>query len=152
MRRDTRILLSVLAPVPALLLAASALLSWAVAQGASPQWRLPFRLICHGWAERCLTLFDVPMPICARCTGIYIGLLAGLLAFAAVPWLSERVMRWVSLAAVMPLAVDGLTQLARLRTSTNPLRMGTGLVAGFAFGLWILSAVERHRHRSLTSP
>jgi uncharacterized membrane protein len=152
MRRDTKILMAVLAPVPALLLAISALASWALAHGASWKWRLPFKLICHGFPERCLTLFGVPMPICARCTGIYIGLLAGLLAFAAVPWVSAQVMRWVALAAVTPLAIDGLTQLVRLRTSTNPLRMTTGVVAGFAFGLWILSAVERRRDRSLTSP
>jgi uncharacterized membrane protein len=152
MRRDAKILLAVLAPLPALLLAASALTSWAVAHGASPRWRLLFRMICHGWTERCLTLFGVPMPICARCTGIYLGMLAGMLAFLVVPWLRERVTRWWALVAVTPLAIDGLTQLAGLRTSTNPLRMETGLVAGFAFGLWILSAVERQRERSLTSP
>ena len=152
MRRDTKILMAVLAPLPVLLLAAATVTSWAIAHGASPRWRLLFRIICHGYEERCLMLFGVPMPLCARCTGIYLGLLAGLLAFAAVPWVRERVMRWVALAAVTPLAIDGLTQLAGLRTSTNPLRIETGIVAGMAFGLWILSAVERQRERSLTSP
>jgi uncharacterized membrane protein len=152
MRRDTKILMAVLAPLPVILLAAATVTSWAIAHGASPRWRLLFKIICHGYEERCLVLFGVPMPLCARCTGIYLGLLAGLLAFAAVPWVRERVMRWVALAAVTPLAIDGLTQLAGLRTSTNPLRMETGIVAGMAFGLWILSAVERQRERSLTSP
>ena len=60
MRRDTKILMAVLAPLPALLLAASTLTSWAVAHGASPRWRLLFRILCHGYEERCLVLFGVP--------------------------------------------------------------------------------------------
>jgi uncharacterized membrane protein len=152
MKRDTRIVLAVIAPIPAVILAASVLCSWAIAAGASVRWRGLFRLLCHGIVERSFFLFDVPMPICARCTGIYIGLLAGMLAFLAVPWLRERVVRAIAIAAATPLAIDGLTQLAQLRTSTNPLRLSTGLVAGFFFGLWILSAVERGRDTAFTPP
>jgi uncharacterized membrane protein len=107
--------------------------------------------MCHGIVERCLPLFGVPMPICARCTGIYLGMLAGLTAFLIVPRVQERVMRYVSFVAVMPLAIDGLTQLAGLRTSTNPLRMVTGLAAGIAFGMWVLSAVEHAVDRRVTA-
>ena len=31
------------------------------------------RVICHQRAERSFFLFGVPLPVCARCTGIYIG-------------------------------------------------------------------------------
>jgi uncharacterized membrane protein len=143
LKRDTRVLLVALVPIPALILAASALCSWAVAHGASPRWRLLFRVMCHGIATRCLQMFGVAMPICARCVGVYAGLLGGLLLFPLLPAVRERAMRIAAFVAVTPLAIDGLTQLARLRESTNPLRLATGLVAGFAFGLWILTAVER---------
>ena len=152
MKRDTKILLALLVPIPLLILSLSALASFALANGASPRIRWLFRILCHGMPERSLLLFDVPMPICARCTGIYIGWVIGFLVFLAIPWVTERAMRVVALVALMPLAIDGLTQLARLRTSTNPLRMGTGLIAGFAFGLWILSAVQRGRDASLSAP
>lgn len=145
-------MLAVLAPVPAVILAASALCSWLIAAGASMRWRGLFRILCHGIVERSFFLFDVPMPICARCTGIYIGMLAGMLAFLGIPWLRERVVRIIAIAAATPLAIDGLTQLAQLRTSTNPLRLSTGLLAGFFFGLWILSAIERGRETVYTSP
>ena len=148
MRRDTKIVLAVVAAIPALVLSAAAACSWAVGHGASMRWRLLFRTICHGLPERCLELFGAPMPICARCTAIYAGILAGLALFPVIPWLRERVMRMVAFAALTPLAIDGLTQLAGLRESTNPLRIATGLVAGLAFGLWILSAVE-HRDEAL---
>lgn len=152
MKRDTRIVLAVLAPVPALILSASALCSWAIAGGATERWRLAFRLLCHGIEARCLELFGVPMPICARCVAIYVGLLAGLAAFVVFPFIREKVLRPVAFLAVMPLAIDGLTQLAGWRESTNLLRISTGLIAGLAFGMWALSAVERRQDEVLTSP
>ena len=148
MKRDTKIVLAVIAAIPTAFLGAATLCTWAISHGASMQWRLLFRLMCHGKVERCLELFGAPMPICARCTGIYVGMLLGILAFWAVPLLREKVMRGVALAAAVPLGIDGLTQLAGLRESTNGLRMATGLVAGLAFGLWILSAIERRKDAS----
>jgi uncharacterized membrane protein len=143
MKRDTKIVLAFLAAIPVVILGASALCSWAIARGASMQWRMLFRLMCHGKVERCLELFGAPMPICARCVGIYGGMLLGIVAFWAVPLLREKVMRTVAFLCAAPLAIDGLTQLSGLRESTNDLRIATGIVAGLAFGLWILSAVER---------
>ena len=152
MKRDTRIVLAFVGSIPALILAASALCSWAIASGASMKWRLLFRFICHGRVERSLELFGVPMPICARCTGIYIGLLAGLLGFWLIRYVSEKTMRVASMLAITPLAIDGLTQLTGLRESTNPLRIATGVIAGLAFGMWILSAVERRDEAMFTAP
>lgn len=148
MKRDTKIVLAFIAALPALFLGAAALCTWAISLGASMQWRLLFRVMCHGMPSRCLELFGTPMPLCARCVGIYAGMLAGIVVFWAVPLLRERVMRGFALAALMPLAVDGLTQLSGLRESTNPLRLATGAIAGLAFGLWVLSAVERRGDES----
>ena len=148
MKRDTKIVLAVIAALPALFLSAATICSWAISLGASERWRLLFRMMCHGIPSRCLELFGAPMPLCARCVGIYAGMLAGILAFWAVPLLRERVMRTFAFACLVPLALDGLTQLTGLRESTNPLRLATGAIAGLAFGLWILSAVERREDRS----
>ena len=84
------------------------------------------------------------MPICARCTAIYAGLAGSLVVFFLLPRMTELAARLMLLIAVTPLAVDGLTQLVRLRESTNGLRMATGLPAGIAFGLWAITAVESH--------
>ncbi len=148
MKRDTKIVLAAVAAIPTFILGAATLCTWAIAQGASLQWRALFRIMCHGMVERSLELFGVPMPICARCVGIYAGMFLGIVAFRAIPLLRERVMRRVAVAAVLPLAIDGLTQLAGSRESTNELRIATGIVAGMAFGLWVLSAVERGEDRS----
>lgn len=142
MNRNTRIVAAALALIPTTILGASTLCTWAVAEGASPKWRLLFRVLCHGIERRCFELWNTPMPICARCTGIYVGMIAGIGFFAILPRIEERIARWALAIALVPMAIDGLTQLALLRESTNPLRLETGLLAGAAFAFWALCAVE----------
>jgi len=144
MKRNTRIVAALIAFVSSAILSASILCTWAIAHGASMQWRLVFRALCHGIPARCLQLWSVPMPICARCTAIYVGLIAGILLFPFLPRLQEIKARWVLAIAGLPMFIDGITQLAMLRESTNPLRIETGLLAGAAFAFWALSAVESH--------
>jgi uncharacterized membrane protein len=158
MKRDTKIVLWVASAIPVVILSASTLCAWAIAQGSSMRWRLLFRFMCHGIPERCLMLFGVPMPICARCAAIYAGMFAGLIVAALVfashtmAWMDERSVRSFAFLAMVPMAIDGVTQLTGLRESTNPLRIATGLIAGFAFGLWILSAMERRHKPAFSTP
>jgi len=143
-RRETLIAAAVFAAIPIVILSLSVGCTWAVAHGASPMWRLAFRVLCHGIESRCLTIWNTPMPICARCTAIYGGLLAGIVLMRLLPAIGERAARMAMFAAATPLGIDGLTQLTTLRESTNALRIATGLAAGIGFALWALTAVERH--------
>jgi uncharacterized membrane protein len=143
-KRDTKIVAATLVAVAGAILSASVACTAAIANGASMRWRLLFRIFCHGIPERCLYLWNVPMPICARCTAIYAGLILSFAVFLILPRMTEHVARIVLYAAVVPMAIDGFTQLAHLRLSSNPLRIETGLLAGIAFGVWALSAIENH--------
>jgi uncharacterized membrane protein len=143
-KRDTVIVGAVIAAIAVVILGGSVLCTWAIAHGASMQWRLLFRLLCHGIPRRCLDLWNVPMPICARCTAIYGGALAGIVLLRIVPAMSERTARILMCVAAAPLAIDGLTQLTTLRESTNTLRIVTGILGGIGFTLWALTAVQRH--------
>ncbi len=142
MRRDTRIVAAFLATVAAFILGASTLCAWAVGHGASPRWRLLFRMMCHGIERRCLTMFGVPMPICARCTAIYIGLIAGVAGFLLLPLIEERIVRVTLYVAAVPMLVDGVTQAIGFRESTNVLRLVTGFFPALLFAMWALTAVE----------
>ena len=144
MKRDTWIVAAVITAIAGAILSASVVCAWAIAHGASMQWRLLFRLFCHGIPERCLRLWGVPLPICARCTAIYSGLALAAVAFRVLPLLRERTARIILYVATVPMAIDGLTQLARFRESTNGLRVATGVAAGIAFGIWALTSVETH--------
>ena len=140
--RFSRFTALALAGFSSAILGASAACSWLIAHGWSMQWRMLFRLICHGIPSRCLLLFGVPMPICARCTAIYLGLIAGTVVFRFIPRMSEMAARAMAIAAALPMALDGGTQLIRLRESTNELRVVTGLMAGIALAVWLLTAAR----------
>jgi uncharacterized membrane protein len=146
LKRDTKIVAATLVAIAGAILSASLACTYAIAHGASMRWRVLFRLFCHGIPERCLYLWNVPMPICARCTAIYVGLFLSFAAFLILPSMREKVARMVLCVALVPMAIDGFTQLAHLRLSTNPLRIETGLLAGLAFGVWALSTIENHEN------
>jgi uncharacterized membrane protein len=143
-KRDTKIIAATLVLIAGAILSASVACTAAIANGASMRWRILFRLFCHGIPERCFYLWGVPMPICARCTAIYAGLILSFVVYLILPRMREHVARMVLYAALVPMAVDGLTQLAGLRLSTNSLRLETGLLVGVAFGVWAMSAIENH--------
>ena len=151
MRPETRIAAPIFAAIPLAMLSVTTAVTWFIAHGASMFWRTPFRLFCHQIPSRCLTLWNVPMPICARCVAIYAGLFIGLVSWFLLPWLDERVMRIAMYVAATPMAIDGISQATRLRESTNSLRLATGLIAGLGFGLWVLSALERREGQRFTT-
>ncbi len=91
--------------------------------------------------------------ICERDVGIYGGLLLGLVSYALIDkWLSGRGKRfprmpfWVYGLTVVPIAVDGLSQLVGLRESNYILRLITGTLFGVSsawlFATYIQSAME----------
>lgn len=111
----------------------------AVANGASPKLRSIFRPLCHGIEDRCFAIAGVAMPLCARCTGIYAGMIGGALAALVV----RRFAGGVAFALALPMIVDGVTQALLLRESTNALRFATGLTAAAAFTVWALARIGR---------
>jgi uncharacterized membrane protein len=152
LKRETWIVAGVLGTIALAIAGGSVICSFAIAEGASPQWRLVFRLFCHGMPERSLVLFGEAMPVCARCLGIYGGILAGLLVFVSWPRIEERAARLMTFAAAIPIGIDGITQAAGLRTSTNGLRVSTGLAVAIVFAIWALAAVEHRRRPVVTAP
>jgi uncharacterized membrane protein len=102
------------------------------------------RYICHQRPERCFTIQGIPMPICSRCFGFYLGLLIGLLIPIFV-WslfvIDVNTMFLLLILSLIPISIDGLTQLLGLRISNNNLRFITGFIAGLFLGLvftWLI--------------
>ncbi|MGD8717924.1 MAG: DUF2085 domain-containing protein [Candidatus Zixiibacteriota bacterium] len=104
--------------------------------------------VCHCLPNRTLTLGGEYLPVCARCTGIYVGI-----AVTYVFLISRRGFRVNALpklpvamaivALLLPMAVDGVSSYLGLRETTNTLRFLTGLSAGSAlpiFAFPLLSA------------
>lgn len=151
MKRDTRIVAGTLAAIAMLIAGPALLCSWAISAGAPAAWRLPFRIFCHGMAERSLHVFGEAMPICARCFAIYAGLIIGIAVFALWPRIEEQGARIILFLAVLPIGIDGVTQAAGLRVSTNLLRIATGAAVAIAFAIWALAAVEHRDETAVTT-
>lgn len=98
--------------------------------------------LCHQLPERSFMSGGFQLPVCARDTGIYLGFALGLLALAVLARKTrpQELPRWPVLLMiglfVAAMGFDGVTSYAGLRTTTNDLRLITGLATG-----WGLSAL-----------
>lgn len=105
--------------------------------------------ICHQKTSRSLIVNGNQMPVCARDTGLYLGI-----AFSLMPLyflelfrpekyslLIKKIFRpwWkfllIYIPLVLPLIIDFSTQLLGLRTSNNALRLVTGIPFGLGNGI-----------------
>jgi uncharacterized membrane protein len=121
--------------------------------------------VCHQLPEHSLLVAGVQLPLCARCTGTYLGALVALLYFV---WRGRSRSSWLPplrvLVVLVPFflfwAVDGInsyfhyvTGLQILYAPSNLLRLVSGLLNGvtlsallfplFSFTLWREPEIER---------
>jgi uncharacterized membrane protein len=93
--------------------------------------------LCHQLPERSFFAGSHQVPVCARDTGIYVGFVLSLV----VVWLLSRPRRpselppagtlAVAVLFIGTMAVDGITSYAGWRTTTNEIRLATGLLSGY---------------------
>ena len=100
------------------------------------------RPFCHQIADRSFCLAGVPLALCARCTGLVLGFWLGWLTAGILKGTTtvQAESRFLLLAAVAPLAIDGLLNYFGLVDSPNLWRCATGLLAGGALGAGLLPA------------
>lgn len=96
----------------------------------------------------CNAEFGCKLGVCSRCTGMYLGMLCGVLGAEFVRKL--RIPKFIPFLLLIPLILDGTVQtiayiLAPERgfyESTNPRRFATGLLFGLGIGYLTVSAVS----------
>jgi len=106
----------------------------------APWLRFAFRPACHQITDRCLDLGSGPLPVCARCGGLYAG---GLLGLAISLVVNRRVrpgLRWL-IAATIPSAVDLALGPLGLPNLHNWPRFGISILPGLVLGLLLACAV-----------
>jgi len=102
-----------------------------------------FTPLCHQLPERSFSLFGHPLAVCARCTGLYAGALAGLIGyprfrgFAAVRLPDIRLL----LLLATPIAADAAARWIGLWSSGNTVRFLTGFAAGSLLPYYFLTGV-----------
>jgi uncharacterized membrane protein len=96
--------------------------------------------VCHQIEDRSFHIGGHPLAVCARCFGIYIGYLAGLIVYPLSKPLAgtELPHRSWLIAALLPLAVDVAGGFLGIFENTLASRALTGLIAGVAGAFYTL--------------
>lgn len=93
---------------------------------------------CHQMYERSFTYKGYQFPICARCTGIFIGEIIGIILM----FFGLKVNVFYSIILLVPMIIDGSVQLFNIKESNNIRRVITGFIAGIAYINLLVSIVE----------
>ncbi len=95
---------------------------------------LLYRPLCHQRPERSFHIMDEQMAFCERDLAIFLAIGTTALMYAvAQRFIQVPRIPWLFLIALMlPIVIDGGTQLAGLRESTTFLRLLTGTLFGVA--------------------
>lgn len=101
--------------------------------------------VCHQMAERSFIWGNGKMPLCARCTGIYIGVFFALCIFlwkkrleGNRPFFTKQI--FLMLLCIIPMAADGFCSYIGLWESNQLLRILTGsLIGAVVPGLLLLA-------------
>ena len=92
--------------------------------------------LCHQEVERTFSIDSLNMPVCSRCTGIYLGILLSLLALILI----ERKIKGefpslkivlISVGVFLVMGLDVVLSTIGLIRSSNIIRMVTGFMTGW---------------------
>ena len=82
---------------------------------------------CHQKADRSFFINNYQFPICARCTGLLIGYILGIISL----FFNFKVSILLSVFFIFIMFVDWFIQHKNILYSTNIRRLLTGLLCGF---------------------
>jgi len=102
-----------------------------------------FAPLCHQRPDRSFYAFGYPWAVCARCSGIYLGILLGLLAYPFRRGFDIlRLPKLSALALVSaPIALDAAANILGFWNSGPLLRLATGLLWGLILPFYFLTGV-----------
>jgi len=93
---------------------------------------------CHQRPDRSFFYKNQQFPICARCTGCYIGQTVAIIAFL----LKFKLNLVICLVLCAIMFLDWLIQKLEIKESTNIRRLLTGLLGGYGYATIVCVAVE----------
>jgi uncharacterized membrane protein len=102
-------------------------------------------LVCHQLPARSFYIGVAQMPVCARCTGIYLGVAAIAFLVALRPAIARtrrrEHVRMLLVAAVLPTVVTLIYEWSTGHTPSNAIRAVAGAPLGAAAAFVVMSAV-----------
>ena len=91
-----------------------------------------FSKICHQITERSFFFYDNQFAVCARCTGLYFGFLAGTLVYPFIKkyHIFNQQRRYLFFISLIPISIDLSLNIIKLWQNTFFTRFTTGLFLG----------------------
>lgn len=102
-----------------------------------------FSPVCHQAPDRSFHLWCHPMAVCARCTGIYVGFLVGILIHPLFRRWQRGVPppRWVLGVGILPTGMEILLSRVGVAQFNLFFRSVTGLILGTVVAFYVIPAV-----------
>ena len=91
---------------------------------------------CHQLPSRSLFIGRYQFPLCARCTGIWIGSILSLYVLLYDITIKDMLTVLQLCILIIPMIIDGFVQLLTNYESNNIKRLLTGIL--FGIGVWFL--------------
>lgn len=92
---------------------------------------------CHQRPDRSFFFRGHQFPVCARCTGVFIGE-----AFAILLFRFFEISVVTAIVFCLIMLMDWLIQHLGYRESNNVRRLITGLLCGYGFGNFIMKSIQ----------
>ncbi|WP_058485041.1 DUF2085 domain-containing protein [Defluviitalea phaphyphila] len=101
------------------------------------------RSVCHQIPERSFFIGGCQMPLCARCTGTYMGIFLGFIYLLVRKRLRGNKppnlkILFLMIICWIPFMIDGATSYIGLRETNNIIRFITGLLFGIFIPVFII--------------
>jgi uncharacterized membrane protein len=99
--------------------------------------------VCHQIPDRTLSFGSILMPVCARCSGIYIGFVISTLVLFLMYRKRQSLIAPVYIVIIFIVflsaaAIDGILSYLQIYTTNNLLRLITGYMAGIALAAIVM--------------
>ncbi len=114
-------------------------------------------IICHQIPERTIFVSGVPLPLCARDTGIYTGVFVSL-CFIVIRkrWNSDKPVKLthalVLCLMTLPMMYDGVSSYLGFRESSNLIRVITGGLFGLPIPVFLIGLKNYKVYEPNTKP
>lgn len=93
---------------------------------------------CHQISERSFFILNYQVPVCSRCTGIFIGQIISIFIIL----FRINISIYFLIIALLPMLLDGTLQYYNIIKSTNLRRFTTGLLFGFSYIYLIFKVIS----------
>lgn len=125
-----------------LIIAPPLLLSAGSSTGSSTIYTF-FSYICHQMPDRSIHLAGHQLAVCTRCSGVYFGLLAGILIYPLFRPIDEiePIPRFWLFLSLIPITIDWSLTVFGIWENTHISRFVTGFILGVACAVFIIPAL-----------